>query len=207
MNGKNIIMNNQYHTALNSKKSISQTIEGTEKFETKICSAFRYDFIPEQSLPKEYDECDFLYVEVPYPQGIKIFDERANIKKTRTVDEFALALTKIIENAKKPIGIVTSKILHKKLPPPDDLYDIKIHIGKVTFAIHNLDVSYKFKTSTDLMNYVANNYECLGDFCCGYGYPLLEYLKFGGKKIIASDYNSQCITILKKKIEDYEKNL
>lgn len=200
-------MTDKYHTALNSKKSVSQEIEGTEKFQTKICSAFKYDFIPEQSLPKEYNECNFLYAEVPYPQGIKIFDKRANIKEERTVDDFAYALTKIIQSQKKPIGIVSSKILHKKLPSPDDLYDIKIHIGKVSFALYNLNIKYQFKTSTDLMNYVANNYKCLGDFCCGYGYPLLQFLEFGGEKIIASDHNSKCISILKKKIEDYEKNI
>jgi len=200
-------MNENYHTALNSKKNTNKIVEGTQRFETKNCLAFTYDFIPKQSLPNEYDKCDFLYVEVPYPQGIKIFDERANVKETRTVDDFALALSKIIMDTKIPIGIVTSKILHKKLPPANSIHEMSIHVGKVTFAMHNYILPFQFQRSTDLMQYVANNFNCLGDFCCGYGYPLIQYLKFGGKKIIASDYNSQCITILKKNMELHEKNL
>lgn len=197
-------MNNKYHTALNDKKQTTEFIQGTERFSSQYCTAFKYDFIPVKVLPKEYNECDFLYVEVPYPQGIKIFDERANIKQARNVDDFALALREIIQDCKKPIGIVTSKILHKKLPTPTDTYEMKIHVGKVTFALHNLDCKYKFRTSSELMNFVANQFNCLGDFCCGYGFPLMEFLNYGGKKIIASDYNDKCITILKQKIEQYE---
>tara|TARA_B100000963_G_scaffold190660_1_gene165856 strand:+ start:6666 stop:7265 length:600 start_codon:yes stop_codon:yes gene_type:complete len=199
-------MNENYHTALNDKNHHELVVHGTEYYENNFCKIFQYDFIPSKTLRKEYDECDFLYVEVPYPQGIKIFDERANIKQTRSLDDFASALNEII-NIGKPIGITTSKFLHKKLPQPIAKYDMKIHIGNVTFAIYNTNPNMQFKTSSELMQYVANHYQCLGDFCCGYGFPLLQFLDYGGKKIIASDYNSKCITVLKQKMKVYEKNI
>ena len=57
------------------------------------------------------------------------------------------------------------------------------------------------------MKYVAYNYECVGDFCCGYGQPLFDFLKYGGKQVVASDHNDSCISILKDKMETYEKNI
>jgi ubiquinone/menaquinone biosynthesis C-methylase UbiE len=86
-------------------------------------------------------------------------------------------------------------------------YQIKSYLYELTFAIYNWEKNIQFKTTEQLMKYVAYNYECVGDFCCGYGQPLFDFLKYGGKQVVASDHNDSCISILKDKMETYEKNI
>ena len=196
-----------YHTALQSKNFSDFGIKGIKYFKSKKCVGFQYDFVESKSLSKEYDNVDFFYVEAPYPKGIKIFDERAKVKKQRGIEDFAKALNSIITKTEKPFAISTSKHLHNKLPTPKMRYQIKAYICELTFAIYNWEKNIQFKTTEQLMKYVAYNYKCVGDFCCGYGQPLFDFLKYGGQKIVASDHNDLCISVLKEKMENYEKNI
>ena len=196
-----------YHTALQSKKFDNLKFKGVKYFQSKKCIGFQYDFVANNALSKRYDNVDFLYVDVPYPKGIKIFDERANIKKQRGIEEFAKALSTIINSTDKPFAITTSKSLHARLPTPNIKYQIKTLLYELTISMYNWKKGIEFKNTEQLMKYVAYNYNCIGDFCCGYGQPLFDFLKYGGKQVVASDHNDQCIAILKQKMESYEKNI
>ena len=79
-----------YHTAMQSKKFNDSGIIGVQYFKSKKCIGFQYDFVANNGLSKEYDDVDFFYVEAPYPKGIKIFDERANVKEQRGIEDLKL---------------------------------------------------------------------------------------------------------------------
>ena len=60
-----------------------------------------------------------------------------------------------------------------------------------------------FETNYELVGNLVH-FGCIGDFCCGYGSPLIHFLKSGGQKIVGSDFDRKCITVFKERLENGE---
>ena len=190
-----------YNSAIGNRQKYFQEVDGLNYFSKNNNTIFCSDII-KFNLPNEYKDCDFLYADPPYPQGFKIFEERAKIKKKRTYNEFVNALNKIILNFKKPIFMTVGKILLKKLIKPKQIISINfsIHNSTVDLAIWNYYIEEKIESTNNLMKYLGLRFDKMGDFCCGYGDNIERFLLNGGKKFVASDLDSKCIAILKKRL-------
>lgn len=190
-----------YNSAIKNKTKYYDNIEKTSSFEQDNNFIFCNDII-NLGLTDRYTKCDFLYSEPPYPHGFKVFEKRAEKQANRTYDDFVSGLNKIIIKNKKPLFLVMGKILLKKVIKPNQVLKINlsIHNSLENLAILNYDIKEDIKSTDNLMNYFANRFVCMGDFCCGYGRNVMQFIESGGKNFVASDIDAKCITVLKKRM-------
>lgn len=187
-----------YNSALKNKTKYYDKLEKTYSFEKDNNFIFCNDII-NFGLTNKYDKCDFLYSEPPYPHGFKVFEERAEKKSNRKYEDFVKALNKIIIKNKKPLFLVMGKILLKKVINPNQVIKINlsIHNSIENLAVWNYEIKEDVKSTNDLMNYFAKNFNCMGDFCCGYGRNVVQFIENGGTNFVASDIDARCITVIK----------
>lgn len=190
-----------YNSAIKNKTKYYDNIEKTSSFEQDNNFIFCNDLI-NLGLTDRYTKCDFLYSEPPYPHGFKVFEKRAEKQANRTYDDFVSGLNKIIIKNKKPLFLVMGKILLKKVIKPNQVLKINlsIHNSLENLAVWNYDIKENIKSTDNLMNYFAKRFVCMGDFCCGYGRNVMQFIESGGKNFVASDIDAKCITVLKKRM-------
>lgn len=148
-------------------------------------------------LPKEFDACDVLYADPPWPAGIERFDQRAGVVTAGGFDGIMAALTRIIgENTHRPVVLVIGKAALRRLPAPRMIRRTQL-VGRPAIL-----VSYhQYLDQLDGMNgepvkyalgFLATKYQCIGDMTCGYGEASMAF-HAAGKRFVASDYNARCI--------------
>lgn len=155
--------------------------------------AFVYDVL-NGKLPPEYDRCDVLYADLPWRSGFKVFNDRADISDGRTYHDFMAAVSKIVAQGNRPIILVTGRHALPLLPPPTQTSAVQMPgTGQDALAIfYNLVTSTDWMAIYGLLRQLARVYECVGDFCCGYGNAARVFAQHG-KRYIVSDVNPQCI--------------
>ena len=187
------MIDEMYHTALKSK------------FDTKYVSSsnivsgknylFLKNDIMKTGIPSDIYKCDVVYGEPPWPHGFNVFNERAAVEDRRTYKDFARSLSEQIKLIKKPFYMTAGKTLIKLLPSNAGTLPIKLN-GNDAFVVWWFD---KFNenpgTNLDVCEMLAKKYSSMGDWCCGYGTPLMAFLKSGGKSVVGSDYDGKCITV------------
>jgi hypothetical protein len=146
-------------------------------------------------LPPEYGRCDVLYADLPWRTGFRIFERRAGITDSRTYREFMAAVSRIVADANRPTILVTGKHALNYLPQPAQTFPVRmLGTGQAALAIlYNLVVGKEWTVKPYGLTWrLARTYECVGDFCCGYG-NVLRAFAHEGKPFVASDYNPACI--------------
>lgn len=185
--------NEMYHTALKSK------------FDTKYVSSsdmifgdnhtFLKNDIMKTGIPSDIAKCDVIYGEPPWPHGFDIFNQRAAVEDRRTYKDFAEALARQIKSIKKPFYMTAGKTLIKLLPSNAGTLPIKLN-GNSAFIVWWFDKFHaEPETNLDVCKVLAKKYSSMGDWCCGYGTPLMTFLEAGGKSVVGADYDGKCITV------------
>ena len=161
-----------------------------------------------QDLPKEYIDADVLYTEAPFPAGFDYFNEKAGVDDDRSYDNLAKAISGIIE-LQIPTFLVSGKIMLNKLTDEDNITEIYLSGRgcKVYLSIFNVkelpNVSIDCRSTDKLIKSLALNYDRIGDFMCGYGQNVLDFMDYGGKGFVASDHDSRAIGVFKKRLEKF----
>jgi hypothetical protein len=153
-----------------------------------------YNNVTNKSLPIEYDQCDIMYTELSWVAGIKKFNQRSN--ESTSYQEYMNGVSNIIMNSKVPIIIVSGKKDGRYLPIPNKVLDINLNGAKAQCYLYMADIDGTYNTTIDLLNHLATKYNCIGDFCCGYGNSGYIFMQ-NGKNFVMSDYNKKCITYIK----------
>ena len=93
----------------------------------------------------------------------------------------------------------------KKLPEAKNVFPIKLSVHKLdTFvAVWNYKVKFKISDTDSLIKNLAQEFNTIGDFCCGYGNNIFKFIVNDQNKFIASDINGKCVAIVKKRLKDY----
>ena len=183
-----------YHSALAGGYDVD--VEPMDRVEFKGSVAFAHDIT--KGLPSEYDQCDVFYSEPPWPHGMTVFNERAGIDST--YEDIGKSLAVIVEQVERPIYITLGKTLLSKLPVPEVQFPSSLNGNRIIVAAWNAEYEIKDRLTTGLQKKLGIAYNCLGDFCCGYGDPVLTFLRSGGKSFIASDYNAKCVTVIGQRL-------
>lgn len=163
-----------------------------------------------EPLPSQYfTECDVWYVEPPWPRGLAKFDARAG---KVTPGGFTALMKKIagdIESAKFPVIMMLSKQAQRIVPKPIARREMNL-VGAAAFHGHPVQACFwnleppadlPLPDTTALIAWLATRYQCVGDFCSGYGNAAVMFHR-AGKRFIASDYNAQCITRLISRVDE-----
>lgn len=153
--------------------------------------AFVHDVIADP-LPDEYAECDVLYTDLPWRTGFAEFNERAGVGDGRTYRAFLEAVGWIVREARCPVVLVTGKHALPHLPSPDSVADVTLNGQPAIAACYRLTLAPWLRDTWEVLRWLAFRFECVGDFCCGYGRSAQVFAE-SGKRYVASDYNPACI--------------
>ena len=198
-----------YNSALNNVKNENQAgtcaYYGHAKYSIMTCDIVTDD------LHRDYIDCDVLYTEAPFPDGFSYFNDKAEVKDQRTYDDLAKAIEGIIE-LQIPSYIISGKTMLKKITTDDNIRPIYLSGRGCSAFLSVFNTSdcnvasnpdIPTKSTESLISSLANNYNSLGDFMCGYGQNVIDFMEAGGKRFVASDHDSRAVGFLKKRLEDF----
>lgn len=174
-----------YHTALAPEPF---KLPSLDRVEFRDGVAIRHDLFS-GSLPDEFQECDVLYAELPWRKGFTEFERRVDPNLERDYHAFLDRVRSTIEVAGKPAVIITGRHAVKRLAPQwsgvanlngEDMLAISWNCGPISGS------------TPEILDMLAMKYDCLGDFCCGYG-STAKAARKNGKRFVISDFNGSCI--------------
>jgi hypothetical protein len=152
--------------------------------------AFQHDLTT--GVPEHYQFCDVLYCDPPWANGFEEFNRRAGVADGRTYRQFVDSLGRVVESATQPAFIVTGRHALKMLPKPAQVVPIQLNQYASVAIVYNTELSSTPGTATELLRMLAQQYDSVGDFCCGYGRTLKAFHR-QGKPFVGSDINAGCI--------------
>ena len=195
----------KYHSALKIGLDVLEDVEPLDYFEHKGNVGIKHDFV-KYGLPPKMTQTDIIWGECPWPQGFKVFDQRAG-ELPRSYKLFQDATAQMIKTQTKPVFLILGKILLNALPKPVNQAEIKLNKGGVILAWWNIDYNGPLTTNVDVTHHLGQSFKSIGDFCCGYGEPLFSFLDGGGKLFVGSDHNGKCIRVLESRTKKRYENL
>lgn len=158
-----------------------------ERFTLGESVVFRHDVA--EGLPVEYDDCDVLYSELPWRNGMSVFNERAGA--SITYKDFLGAVSVIALISEVPLILVTGKHALTRLPDPRQVLTLSLNGDSAVAVIYGARTK-PANTATEIITRMANGFSRVGDFCCGYGRTLRIFHQ-AGKTFVGSDYNARCV--------------
>jgi hypothetical protein len=178
-----------YHTALSYAPELHADPIDRAEFPDGI--ALAHDAWS-STLPAEFDACDVIWAEPPWPAGYAIFNERAKVTAP-SWSEFHRHLARLCEQSSIPIALLGGARA-VKLHPNATPTPIR-HNGDRVFAIcYRLTIDPDVESVT-IIHRLCEQFDTIGDFCCGYGRTGL-IAREHGKRFVLSDHNAECIGVL-----------
>jgi hypothetical protein len=140
-------------------------------------------------LAAEYERCDVMYADAPFPAGLKEFERRAG---TPAVAWTRLLNALVVGALRLDVPLVFSATTRevKGCPEPDGRWMGRLNGGVVDFWCYG--VSVKATDASDVIRELAVGHECIGDPLCGYGRSG-RLFREAGKRFVMSDINATCI--------------
>lgn len=188
-----------YHSALKKGSITYGNVNETLRADHPKGVMIKNDIIAD-GLPLEFEECDVLYAEPPWPHGFKVFNERAGVTGI-SYSDLADAIAKIILQSKIPVYLLMWKPLLNKLPAPQELHETVLHGGDALVGIWNDSYLGSCESANVICQTLGTKYKCFGDFTCGYGACVADFMDGGGKRFVASDYDGKCITVMSARMK------
>lgn len=153
--------------------------------------AFVHDI--KNGFPDEFETCDVIYAEPPWKVGFKAFNQRAESDAVKTFEALCNLIGKAIVETTKPVYLVCGEAGLKYYPVASRM-EIKLHGAPAVVLAYRGDLpSYERRmTSEQVVAWLAQRYDRVGDFCCGYGQTGRIFVG-AGKQCVLTDYNPRCI--------------
>lgn len=184
-----------YHSAL--KEPID--VAGELDFYTDgVNTVFKSDVRGIDLNAENYSKCDIIYTEPSWLDGFDKFITRANAEP-HSFDEYLLYISRLIKNCTRPFWMVMGTHAIKHLPVPHRKEKIKLHGYSTNLLGWNDNKKYSFTNNYDFISQLAENYNCVGDFNCGYGNTGRIFYK-AGKNFVMSDINGKCVYYIAKNL-------
>jgi hypothetical protein len=175
-----------YHTAL---KGAVMNSAPRVHVETGSGIAFLHDI--RQGLPILYDSCDVLYTDLPWRAGFAAFEGRAGEPPGASYAGFLSAVGEVVRAERRLTILVTGAHALRLLPDAEQDLGMTLNGDSCIAAVYHGEVPHLDDT-VNLLHWLADQYNCIGDFCCGYG-RAGRIFKDHEKRFIMSDYNPRCI--------------
>ena len=145
-------------------------------------------------LPEEYRVCDVFYTDLPWQAGFQAFEQRVGAQG-RSYREFMATVSCIVRGLGVCCVLVTGRHALKHLPIPEAVMTSTLNGSPCLLVVYHAHFDRHFWTTIDLLHYLAEHFQCVGDFCCGYGRAGLIFTRHG-KRFVMSDYNPRCISYI-----------
>lgn len=183
-----------YHTALSYGHEHSE-VSSIERVEFTDGVALRHDIW--RDLPADFDACDVIYAEPPWPIGYQVFNERANV----TAPPWSAFQVRLADHAAERLAagvgtiLLGGKLALRYHPNATKVQPVTLNHDRVNLICYGVET--EGATTIDVMNDVASRFACIGDYCCGYG-RTITIVRRHAKRFVMSDHNGQCIGYIAK---------
>lgn len=162
--------------------------EPVDRFELDGSVAFRHDLT--DGLPTEYADCDVLYSDLPWQAGMDEFNSRSGAQTTYA--DFLRAVSVVVATSFVPVVLVTGRHAIKRLPTARQNIRLDLNGTPAVALVYGDERFPTANTATELLLNLADRFDRVGDFCCGYG-RTLRLFQGSGKSWVGSDNNAKCI--------------
>jgi hypothetical protein len=116
-----------YHTALLKGSITFDNVRPTSFAELPNGIIMQNDFI-KNGLPQQFDGCDLLYAEPPWPHGLKVFNKRAGVNDF-PYEKLVNAFNQLLQFTDKPVYLFVGSQMLKQLIQPKQVFDTKLNGG------------------------------------------------------------------------------
>jgi hypothetical protein len=146
------------------------------------------------TLPVDYGACDVLVTDLPWRTGFSKFNQRAGVEDARTYTGFMDRVSEIVESTSVPLYLVTGLHALPKLPKPDVVLPMRLNEDDAIAVSYRpgAEADRSYGVVPEFLHALAQRYNTVGDFCCGYGRSARFFLR-SGKRAVVSDFNPRCI--------------
>jgi len=187
----------KYHSALSQEACTL----GVDRCEFSSGVAFRWSIM--DGLPKEFSACDVIYSDPPWRAGVEKFNKRAGVSHF-DYNELVNAISKALRGTKIPAFLMVGKSESKQYQGWESMAPIRSHVhGGVAVLIaynYQLPILPDGLDTEKFILWLAKKFNCVGDFCCGYG-TTGRLFEQAGKRSVMCDYNSKCIARVQELFE------
>lgn len=183
----------EYHSATGKDGAVEAP--DLDHWEGRCGVALVHDIGAEPNLPAVFDQTDVLYAEPPFRPGYEKFHDRAGVTPKLTYPAFIAVCSQTIK-AKGGVLIV-GRHAEKYAAAPTYSHPVELHKhGWEALALwYGMAPDHVPATVDDIIRYLAARFECVGDFCCGYGVTGRHFAQ-AGKRFVLSDVVPSCIGYL-----------
>lgn len=186
----------KYFSAVGTKDLPFDTLSIQYKSDNLV--AFTHDL--NKGTHPEFRKADVIYADIPWERG---YDKFVQGHTDKQYDDFLNSVSAVINDLKIPAYLTCSKRALKRLNPHKTMTMSFNQFGDtpVSVAVFYPDEDIQAIDEFELREKLADKYDTILDFCCGYGNTAESFIS-KGKKAIISDINGYC---LKTAIEEMEK--
>jgi hypothetical protein len=194
-----------YHTALLKGSITFDNVRPTSFAELPNGIIMQNDFI-KNGLPQQFDGCDLLYAEPPWPHGLKVFNKRAGVNDF-PYEKLVNAFNQLLQFTDKPVYLFVGSQMLKQLIQPKQVFDTKLNGGDGLMAVWNDSYDGSHESTVAICKNLGKRYNIIGEFMAGYGASVKSFLRGGGKKFVAADFDGKCVTVMASQIGRFNENL
>lgn len=182
----------KYHTAIGSAEIKHAEIEPGiyrspqfTSFVWNVCDGFH----------EEFKTADCIFVEPSWLHGYGKFTKGTEADGT-TYHDYLEGIKDIINRLNVPTFLLCGKQVCTMLKPDREKeIQFLFHKMSTSVAVFNTKEALPFQNEIELREYVAEKFNCILDFSCGYGI-LAKHILRQNKKAILTDINTDCIRYL-----------
>ena len=174
-----------YHSALRATGDYPKVSE----FVGDRGIAFQHDLA--KGFPARMLAADVLYSDLPWRDGYTKFHTRAGVTPAEPYYELLGRVANAIRSVGRPAVMITGRHACATLKP-DSIADATLNSDGVFACLWGMPAWTGRRDAKEILRRLAVQYQCVGDFCCGYG---RAGWTFSGhkKRYILSDINASCI--------------
>ena len=189
-----------YHTAL--KKGEVLDHEPCNYFESGDNQLIAGSHDINLGLPDWFSDADILYGEPPWREGMKVFYDRVGVPQCDFGD-FYTRMDSIMATDSRPAIVIAGKTYSEFFKNSNYNTPIMLNGGEavmycygVNLAVPRIDPEV-IPSTHDLLGLLSRKFNCIADFCCGYGVAARHFMS-SGKAARLSDINPICIGAIKE---------
>lgn len=169
--------------------------------------AFSADASKWDEIKDLFEPCDLLYTEMPWPAGYKKFYSQAAVKAPDSYEYLISIVNRIIKDnrSNKALAFVVGKSFMSKFEKYDFCNEVKLHGYPAMALLYNISpIGLNFKDNYSLIQSLAMQFNCVGDFMAGYGNTGQIFAE-QGKNFVLSELNPRCIGYIAQHIKNWVK--
>ena len=144
-----------------------------------------------KGIPAAMYKADIWYAEPPWRHGFHKFADRARVSQQMSYEQMLEILKVAIKGSGIPTVLVTGRHAINKLDA-EDVAMIKLNGYVAVAGLWGVAAWNDVPDTVEVLSRLAEQYKCIGDFCCGYGKAGRIFAE-AGRRYIMSDLNPQCI--------------